>query len=292
MKKSKEIRSLPFSLAITLVAMTIAACEKPILNDESVVSDSVADKNLQITITQLEDTPFNTSSESPTCTRLNFVVYDEAGNRLQQTNQQQGTTGFGTAAFQLDAGTYRLVVLAHSSNGNPTLTNPAKIQFTNATGYTDTFLYYAVVEVDDEPQALSLSLRRITSLCRVVIADAIPDEVTCLEFTYKGGSGAFAATTGLGVVNSTQVVKYAVKGRAAPTQYDLYTFLHDTSGTLRLTAKAYDIADQVLMENTYEVPLEQDKVTQLTDTFFSGESSGGIRITINDQWYSDYPWPF
>jgi hypothetical protein len=39
------------------------------------------------------------------------------------------------------------VVVGHSASGNPTMTNPAKIQFTNSIGYTDTFLYTEQVEV-------------------------------------------------------------------------------------------------------------------------------------------------
>ena len=90
-------------LSLCMVCTTIAvciliACEKPIIQDDSVVSGSPADANLIVTVYEIEKTPFEyftrgTSGSaaraakpaSEACTRLNFAIYDEGGYRLPAT---------------------------------------------------------------------------------------------------------------------------------------------------------------------------------------------------------------
>ena len=135
-----------------VMIMTVLGCEKGILDEESEVT---LDGNLMVDVLEIENISFESltrgdQAASEVCNRLNFAIYDMGGSRLKQINQEKGKAGFGTVSFQLEEGDYELVVVAHSSKGNPTMTNPAKIQFTNATGYTDTFLYTGKVSVDEE----------------------------------------------------------------------------------------------------------------------------------------------
>ena len=196
--------------------LLLSSCEEPITDDGSVVSGSAADNdaNLTVTVFEIEKTPFGSLTRatnnattragqqqaSTVCTRLNFAIYDEDGSRVKQVNQQSSAADFGSAAFQLEPGDYTLVVVGHSSNGNPTMTNLGKIQFTNAQGYTETFLYHATVTIADDPVEQPASLDRIVSLCRFVLTDdEIPADVKRMRFYYTGGSGAFNALTGLAV---------------------------------------------------------------------------------------------
>lgn len=263
----RETKVLLFLLIYLLVA-----CEKPILTTDELPKSS-SHANLTLSIFQLEQTPFSLltrTTPSEVCDRLNFAVYGMDGVRQKQINQKIGDNDFGIAGFELSEGNYQLIAMAHSSNGNPTMTNPEKIQFTNAQGYSDTFLYYTTVTIDDEPQTLALSLQRIVALCRFVISDAIPEWVTRLEFTYKGGSGHFNAKTGLGVTNSTQVVKFDVQAGKTQTQYDLYTFLHNIEGTIHLKVTAYDAVDNVQHEREFDIPMEQNNITWVMGDFFTG----------------------
>lgn len=146
-----------------LCTLLLLSCEKPIIADESAVSGSPADKNANLTVTvyEIEKTPFEnftrgtvtraTKPASEACTRLNFAIYDEDGSRIKQVNQTKETANYGTASFQLEPGDYTLVVVGHSSNGNPTMTNLGKIQFTNTQGYTETFLCCATVTIGEDP---------------------------------------------------------------------------------------------------------------------------------------------
>lgn len=178
-----------------------------------------------------------------------------------------------------------MVVVGHSANGNPTMTNPAKIQFTNSTGYTDTFLCYGEVTIGEEAVDLQVSLDRIVALCRFVVTDDIPADVRKMQFYYTGGSGAFNAATGLGSVASKQTVTVDVKD--GQKQFDLYTFLHELSDTIALKVTALDASGNVLYEHEFDVPMEQNHITWLSGAFFNGSGSSSTTITgvtVNTDW--------
>ena len=271
-------------LWLSFLALLLSNCENPVITDDDRMEPQ---GNLKVSIYQIEQTPFSalTRAESGiACSRLNFIVYDESGSRLNQVSQKVEEPGFGTTAFQLEEGIYQLVVVGHSASGNPTTTNLSKIQFTNGTGYTDTFLYYGEVTVGTEQTDWEVSLHRIVSLCRFVITDDIPAEVRKLRFYYTGGSGAFDATTGLGSVASKQSVMFDVQ--EGQKQFDLYTFLHDLSDNIALTVTALDASGNELYHQQFDVPMQQNHITWLSGEFFTGSSSGStsISITINTDW--------
>jgi len=250
-------------------------------------SEETLDGNLIVNVFQLEQTPFSSVTRTDpanVCTRLNFAVYDADGERVKQINQGVGDADFGSASFQLPEDTYLLVVLAHSSNGNPTMTDPTKIKFTNAQGYTDTFLYSNEITVESEPLELSLTLNRIVSLCRFIITDDYPEGVAKMQFQYKGGSGAFDANTGLGSVNSIQTLTFDVK--SGQKQFDLYTFLHDTEGSISLEVTALDANGNLLYEQKFDIPLYQNQITWVSGDFFGdgGSQTVSPTITIDTQW--------
>ena len=286
MSKVSSILSAFHALAI---AITLASCEKVAI-PESDASEEL-NGNLRVSVYQIEQTPFagstrTTEAASAACTKLNFAIYDEGSSRLKQINQQSSADDFGSVAFQLDEGTYQLVVVGHSANGNPTMTDPTKIQFSNATGYTDTFLCYGEVTIGEDPVDYEVSLDRIVSLCRFVITDDIPAEVKKMRFYYTGGSGAFNAVTGLGCVASKQDVKFDVTP-AGSKQFDLYTFLHDQSDNIALTVTALDANGNELYSRQFDVPMQQNNITWLSGAFFNGSGSSSTTIsgvTVNTDW--------
>jgi hypothetical protein len=296
----KIVSFIAFSVLALLMVFAVFACEKAIIPDDEENGVGDPDGNLRVTVYMIGKTPFeaftrgaavgstrgSVSATESGLLRLNFAVYDKQGTRVKQVNQTSDNGSFGTASFQLEPGTYQLVVVGHSSNGNPTMTDLTKIKFTNAQGFTDTFLYYSAgVVVTEESQELPVSLGRIVSMCRFVMTDNYPADVAQMRFQYKGGSGAFDATTGLGSVNSTQTLYFdAAEGQK---QFDLYTFLHDDEGTIHLQVTAYDADDNVLQEREFDVPMERDHITWLTGAFFSGSGSSSsttITVTVNTDW--------
>ena len=265
--------------------LLLVACEKPSWDGEDEGDEAIAG-NLTVSIYQIGKTPFDevTRSQSTTPTHINYAVYSVDGQRVKQVNQQAGDANYGKASFQLEPGTYQLVVVAHSSNGNPTMTDLTKIQFKNNQGFSDTFLTYIEdVEVTAENHTLLVTPQRIVSLCRVEITDDYPETVSQLRFQYKGGSGAFDAHTGLGSVNSIQTMDFDVTGDQK--QFDLYTYLHDTEGTIHLTVSALDASGVELINREFDIPMEREKITWFTGPFFGGTGGGlSIGITLDTDW--------
>ena len=276
------MKRMIFWLSALLLLM---ACEKPSWDGEDKGDEAVAG-NLTVSIYQIGKTPFDgvTRSQSTTPTHINYAVYSVDGQRVKQINQQAGDANYGKASFQLEPGTYQLVVVAHSSNGNPTMTDLTKIQFKNNQGFSDTFLTYIEdVEVTAENHTLLVTPQRIVSLCRVEITDDVPETVSQLRFQYKGGSGAFDAHTGLGSVNSIQTLDFDVT--SGQKQFDLYTYLHDTEGTIHLTVTAFDASGVELLNREFDIPMEREKITWFTGPFFGGTSGGlSIGITLDTDW--------
>lgn len=274
--------------------LALCACQKASIYDDGQEQGSTP--NLVVSVFKLEQTPFSAitrAEPAEACTRLSFVVYDLEGKRVDQVNQTTSSTNFGTASFQLEEGDYQLVIVAHSSDGNPTMTDLKKIQFTNKQGFSDTFLYYGNVTIGEDPVEMNLTLNRIVALCRFVITDDYPENVSQMRFYYTGGSGAFDASTGFGSVNSKQSLLFDVTDDQK--QFDLYTFPHDVEGTLFMTVTAYDDADNIVRERDFEVPVTQNQITWLTGQFFTGSGSSStsvFSINIDTDWageeYKDF----
>jgi hypothetical protein len=109
-----------------------------------------------------------------------------------------------------------------------------------------------------------------------------------LQFYYTGGSGAFDASTGLGSVNSKQVMTFDIDQNQK--QFDLYTFLHESSSAISLKVTALDANDNVLYEREFDVPMEQNHITWLSGAYFNGSgssASANIGVIVNTDWAGD-----
>ena len=298
--RDQHINILKDTLLLLFISLFCLSCEAPMVEEETTQEKDTPNHenaNLIVSIFQLEQMPFavaNRSTPSEASTRLNYAVYDMEGTRVKQVNQIASEAEYGTAYFQLPVGDYQLVALAHSSNGNPTMTDLSKVKFTNAQGFSDTFLAYQTVTVTDQPQTLSLSLRRIVFLCRFIVTDDYQENVTRLQFQYKGGSGAFNAKTGFGSVNSIQTV--SVDAAQGLKQFDLYTFLHDTEGTIHLTVSALDASGVELLKREFDVAMKQNCISCVSGPLFSGTNTTTHSITgtilIDTTWADTYYYTF
>ena len=289
----KSFLTVCSAVLVLFSACLLTACEKTLIEEDNEQGEATG--NLKVSVFQIGKTPFEDlargehgamtrSTLNEVVTRLNFAVYAMDGTRLKQVNQTSDKEGFGTCSFQLEEGTYQVVVVGHSSHGNPTMTDASCIKFTNAQGFSDTFVYCGEVTIEKEKVDLMVALNRVVAMCRFVVTDDFPKNVQKMRFYYTGGSGAFDAHTGLGCVNSKQDVKFDVTG--GQKQFDLYTFLHDTEGTIHLTVTALDASGSELTKREFDVPMEQDYITWVSGSMFTGagSSSATIGVTINSDW--------
>ena len=273
-----------------VLALLVAACEKPILDEEMVMKKEA---NVILHMTQFEQTAFTRAATDITelCTRLNVAIFDADGTKVKTVVQKDTDSDFGTVALTLAAGTYRLVVIAHNGEGSATITSEEKVTFPS-NKVTDTFYYYGDLVVTDSQQSYDLVLARAVAMFRLMLNDEeIPSNVARLKFYYTGGSSTFSPSAGYGCVNSKQTEYRTV----APdlTVFDIYTLPHTENDVLtKLTVTALDANDNTVKERVFEnVPVTRNQITRYTGPFFgsggSGQQSDGtFRMTANPDWDS------
>lgn len=262
------------------MVMGLCSCEKMVVDDVD-GNTSEEQGNVVIRASIYNIVPFNDTRAQQNiadyCTTINYVFYQD-GSRVKTVTQKKSDTGFGQLTTTLTTGTYQLLILAHSCPfGNPSMTDPAKIQFTNTqSGYSDTFYYYGDLIVTDGQNSHDLVLQRATSMVSITIDDAaIPDGVTKIRVYWKGESGVFDATTGWGgSTNSEQYIMYDVAGQTTPLTLQAYTFLRNETGTLAMTLTAYDSNNATIAEKVLNgVPMKNRMVTECTGKLFASPNA-------------------
>lgn len=274
--------------------MLLCGCERVIYENE--LSDNDPSGNVRLRISDFEAMDGDVrsvQSVTAVCTRLHFVVYKN-GTQVKAVTQKSDDSLFGEVTMSLAPDTYQLLILAHSGLANPSLSNPARIAFTNAsatngTGFTDTFYYYGDLTVSEEDNIQeSFMLKRAVAMFRLTTTDVKPAEVKKFHIIYKGGSGTFDATTGFGCVNSTQVdfidTDSSLDGQ--PIQISLYSFLHAETGEMQFTIRALDSKDAELYAKDFNnVPMKRNTITEYCGAFFGGTPIGGkFTFQVETDW--------
>ena len=275
-----------FSVIVMMLWSLLYAtsCEKMVISGTDGPDD--ADANVVVQVMSFEQQPFPMASTRGDVTRLNFIVYDEAGERIRQETQLLGDEGFGMAQFKLQEGRYYLVVLAHSGKGNPTSTNLHKIGFTNKTGYTDTFLYADSLLVGEEEVDCEIQLKRIVSKVQFAFNDALPERADSIRFYYEGGSGTFDATTGQGVVKSKQQQWFPVTHDEQ--RFEIYTIPRADSDKLTVMVSTYSTSGgrvELLTEREIsDIPIQRNRITVCRGSLFKPTEQHQVSIDIDTTW--------
>ena len=276
-------------LLFVALALLVAACEKAVFEDEDVVSPK--DANVILRMMVYEQTPFTRAATDITelCSRLNVAIFDADGTKVKAVAQKEGDASFGSVALSLAAGTYKLVVIAHSGDGSATITSTEKVTFPN-NKVTDTFYYYGDLVVTDAMQTHDLNLTRAVAMFRLVLTDeVIPSNVTKMKFYYTGGSSTFSPADGYGCVNSKQTeIRDVTPGVKT---FDIFTMPHTEEDVLKITVTALDANENTVKEQVFEdVPITRNQVTSYSGIFFGGGSSqqsdGNFHFTADPDWDS------
>ena len=286
----KKKKSIMKQLMFIALALLLAACEKPVLDNEDAVTKK--DANVILHFKQYEQESFTRAATDITelCSRLNIAIFDADGTKVKTVAQKESDAGYGTVALTLAAGTYQLVVIAHNCEGSATITSTEKVTFPN-NKVTDTFYYFGDLVVTSEMQSYDLTLTRAVAMFRLVLTDEeIPSTVTKFKFYYLGGSSTFSPKDGYGCVNSKQTEIRPVSDDGI---YEIFTLPHTEDDVLtKLTVTALDQNDNIVKEKVFEnVPVSRNQVTRYTGSFFGSGGSGGssdgtIRLTADPDWDS------
>ena len=268
--------------------MAVAGCEKAMLDELPGDGEQTAERakgavDVVLRVAPGTAYPYETRAMTDLteyCSRLNFVFYQNGEKKKALTQIKGEQADFGQVKLALLPGTYKLMVLAHSSyGGNPVLSDPEAIQFTNKLSYSDTFYYYGDLEVNSDTTTHELVLTRATSMVRFEVVDKLPANLHYFHFQYTGGTGVLNVTTGYGGnVDSRQEKKYEVDGYTAPLVMPLYTFLPGDEGQLSIRAAALTKAgDTIAVRQFDHVPIERGKMTVVSGAFFDRDHTLTIK---------------
>lgn len=289
-----------------LIFLALTSCEKIDLNETSSV---ITDKStITLHITGYNIIPFDTQTSSRAnadiTTHIDIALFDADGNKVVKINQKHGDEKYGEPTIEVVAGTYTLVVIAHSGSGVATITSPSEVTFPN-NKVTDTFYACKQLDVNNSVSSASITLQRAVSMVRFVLTDTtMPEEFAQLKFYYTGGSSTFSPITGFGSKNSRQTeyrtlteVKRDGEGRP---MFEVYTFPHDKEGELKFTltpqnSSGTDIAAEHAIDL---VPIQLNAITEFKGSLFPQNSqtstiaTSAFALSINDKWLTTTTYTF
>ena len=292
MKRAFLLRMMFFALCVSFVA-----CQKMIIDEADGDEDVRNPKAVEFNISHLEQIPFDQTfasrgtDVSSVCNRISLALYKN-GEKVKQINQTSADSNFGHMKLVVAEGIYKVVVIAHSGEKNPTMSDPQKISFDGKV--TDTFYYSEDVELKDGG-SYDLTLRRAVAMFRLIISDKIPSDVALIRFYYTGGSSTFDAVHGVGSVNSRQTEpKYLTKEMQGKSGvFEVYTFPRSDSNVLKMQVTAHASNNNVLYQKNFEnVEIKRNMITQYKGSFFNGDSEeGGLgNGSLQLNFYSEDEW--
>lgn len=267
---------------ILAAAVMAVGCERGYDGDETTVVNN--NDNLVLTMSAAIETRGNSQVRlADVCSRLNVAVFDEAGTKVKTVAQTAADASFGTVGLSVAPGTYRVVIIAHNSNGSATITSPEKVTFPN-NKVTDTFYYCGMLTATAERQDVSIGLQRVVAKLRLhMTGESLRSDIASFKFYYIGGSSTLSPMDGFGCVNSKQT-EYRETDESGC--YELYTIPHTTDDVLtRVVVTALDAADNVLGEcELTDVPVTMNRVTDYTGDIFNGRGAMSIGLTVDAEW--------
>ena len=288
--------SLRWGFLAALILMVCASCEKMVIDEVEQPSEQTGNANLILRVSKSSFHPYDGETKAVVdmaeyCSRFNFVLYQE-GKKVKAVTQLKEEAGddFGQVAMTVNTGTYQLMVLAHSSvNGNPVLSNPEEIQFTNQLGYSDTFYYYGTIEVTTDQTSHDIMLNRATTMVRFNFDEVFPDNMGEMVIDYQGESGVLNVLTGRGgSTNSRQQKKInftSFAGQHKTYSLPIYTFMRENTGTLNITITAKSTDGEVIVQRSFKnVPIEHTKATDFVGKFFDHETEQAFSFRLETDW--------
>ena len=280
------------TLSLLFAALVFAACEKFVAEDDwNSQGSTVVNGNLVVKA----ECPQTKAGETPTLAdrfvRIGMAVYQD-GKRVDYVNQDNADKNFGTMSLDLPAGSYKLLVVAHSCSRSASTTNFNKVSFTSP--LSDVFAYETDISITTEAKTIAATLTRATARVDLIISDDIREDAASIMFNFTGGSTLLNAETMEGVASSThKVVEMEITDREQKT-YSFYTFACPDGQKLKVEASAYDANGQLLGAKVFnDVTVERNRVTSITSPLFSGpiEGPSDISITVDDSWGETITYP-
>ena len=285
--------------AICAFCVTFVACENPNF-DEKGNSKGEGNVTLTFTANNGDATRAATTNLALYFTKLNVQIFDAWGEKAFATMKTQtaSDSDFGSLTCQLEAGTYTVVAVGHSSIKSATIKSPTMVQFTASDGekLTDTFCACQQIEVGNDELQQTFTMQRVCAMVQFKLTDeSIPESFTKMTIAYTGGSANFNPTTFEGTTKSTQSEN---RQRSDTSTYQVYTFPYlSATGSLKMTLTAYDANGNALRQRVFDaVPVTRNRITTYTGQFFDGTEGNFTQsvfgFSINGDWEGEDVYEF
>ena len=220
------------------------------------------------------------------------VIGDSCALVCRQTDVDDN---FGSVSMKLSYGNHRLAVVCSRGEGSDVDVSNGLIAWEKV---RDTF--WNVVDCDVAKTGstdISVTLKRVAARMRVTINDIIPSDLKTISITgepwYKGidvktgeAIGGLSSIEGVTDV-STLAVPSAYVGTEKKLAVSLWIMSKGNEWTEDVTVKMLGENGDVLSEVVCPgVPMQRNRVTNVTGYFLSGGASGNIHL--DDSWSNTY----
>lgn len=303
-KKARVYKSL-FRAGLLLIPILLASCHARIHEIPYDPGSNLVP--VHISVSSIEQIPFDQlqtkASVSQTCTKLTYAVLsDISENAVKEAFEVQNITDsvFGNISLNLSTGKHYLVVVGQNGgDGKPGITvNKATTDYkSTSVRYSsgnkeqpkvlDTFHYCAEINVTRNSNNYQVDLNRSVAMFRLKLTQAIPSQVTKLQFETTNGSATLDVVAGYGCVTTKQDETFVVN--PSMDTFDFYTFPQKGKTVLKMHITAWDSYGNAVCEMNWDnIPMTVNKITQYTgDLFQNGCKEFGqasIPITVNNDW--------
>ena len=220
------------------------------------------------------------------------VIGDSCALVCRQTDVDDN---FGSVSMKLSYGNHRLAVVCSRGEGSDVDVSNGLIAWEKV---RDTFWNVVDCDVGKTGSAdISVTLKRVAARMRVTINDIIPSDLKTISITgepwYKGidvktgeAIGGLSSIEGVTDV-STLAVPSAYVGTEKKLAVSLWIMSKGNEWTEDVTVKMLGENGDVLSEVVCPgVPMQRNRVTNVTGYFLSGGASGNI--LIDDSWSDTY----
>lgn len=225
--------------------------------------------------------------------RIDAAIFDGDGGKVCEIHQTMDDEDFGTIRRTLHAGKYRIVAMARAGAASQpvTIASPTYVEMPESRLF-DMFCAVRDIEIaSGDASSVVMKLSRNVSMFGLSITDAVPDNITGIEFVFRRDGEyrllpTFNPTTGLAdAVYQTR--RLAVLSSHAPQELKYYAFLAADEETVDITVNARTEDGKILFTHTFEgVPMRVNRRTIATGALFSSETSTTFEYT--DAWLDDY----
>lgn len=242
---------------------------------ESSVSD------ITFHVVQIEKHPISKAALSETCSSLNYYRYT-GGELNKEISQRSDADDFGIITDELKYGSHELYFIGHKTeitsfaNGNASFNK-----------ISDTFSYYVNLTVDSETSSTqTIEMPRRVAKFELVANDALPENLSTVNFSITGAATSLNAKTGKGTTTTIQTKTIQVPNSNLNTKgcsFSAYVFLIDNTGQISVTVTAKDESDNILASHTFHnVEMETNYITRYKGNMFSG--GFGMNISASSEW--------